>query len=100
MSEPLSPAVSFLPMSALTIHHEKSMWQRWWSLGKVLYLFIDPGLATFCSGEAQAEAIYVIIHFRVLVLVNKTIHSMHGTPVKSSCGYFIWWDIFSLVFID
>ncbi|KAF8523491.1 hypothetical protein BU17DRAFT_63780 [Hysterangium stoloniferum] len=28
------------------------------------YHKIDPGLATFRSGEAQAEAIYVIIHFR------------------------------------
>ncbi|KAF8523505.1 hypothetical protein BU17DRAFT_63792 [Hysterangium stoloniferum] len=57
----------------------------------------DPGLATFRS-EAQANC--VIIHLRVLVLNNKTFHSQGGWNVKSSCGDIIWWDIFSLVFID
>ncbi|KAF8530363.1 hypothetical protein BU17DRAFT_60105 [Hysterangium stoloniferum] len=86
---------------ALTIHYEKSVWQRQWSLGKFLYLFVRYlGLFIaifdfFATFRSEGQANCVIIHLRVLVLNNKTLHSQGGSNVKPSCEDIIWWDIFS-----
>ncbi|KAF8523497.1 hypothetical protein BU17DRAFT_63786 [Hysterangium stoloniferum] len=60
------------------------------------------GATSYCQnmdpGEAQGK--YVIIYLRVLVLNNKTLYSESGWFMTYSFSYLIWWDIFSLAFID
>ncbi|KAF8530281.1 hypothetical protein BU17DRAFT_60038 [Hysterangium stoloniferum] len=55
---------------ALTIHHEKSVWQRRWSLGKCLYLFVrylGVFIAIFdfsANFRSESQVNWIITHLR------------------------------------
>ncbi|KAF8523532.1 hypothetical protein BU17DRAFT_85869 [Hysterangium stoloniferum] len=84
----------YFVLSGLTIEHEKSMWERRWSLGKCLYLFTRYlGLFAAIFGLS----VNFSVNLTAKDQLNSYLHRNNDAFMSNnSCNAFVWWLLFSV----